>query len=151
LCDLRDVLGGQDQMNREIQMAAVIKWVWRWTWRLRSSELRDALGGRNGASLDTLVGHDQSRWEEYLEGEISRWWIGKEAWRELRLYPLVNSWLWACIELSTTRSTEMRAETGWEQETLHLRMMHYSVYMILNVNSWSYHAEIERNDGTFCS
>ena len=40
-------------------LEAVIKRVWRWTWRLRSSELREALGGR-----------DQARLEMHLEVEI---------------------------------------------------------------------------------
>jgi len=31
---------------------AVIERVWRCTWRPRSSELRDALGGRDRATLD---------------------------------------------------------------------------------------------------
>jgi len=36
----------------EMHSEAVIERVWRCTWRPRSSELRDALGGRDRASLD---------------------------------------------------------------------------------------------------
>jgi hypothetical protein len=39
-----------------MHLEAEIERVWRWTWRPRSSELRDALGG-----------HDRSRLEELLE------------------------------------------------------------------------------------
>jgi len=38
-------------VKSEIHLEAVIERVWRCTWRLRSSELRDALGGRDTASL----------------------------------------------------------------------------------------------------
>jgi len=36
----------------EMHSEAVIERVWRCTWRPRSSELRDALGDRDRASLD---------------------------------------------------------------------------------------------------
>ena len=39
-----------DWVNSEIHSEAVIERVWRWTWRPRSSELRDALRGRDRAS-----------------------------------------------------------------------------------------------------
>jgi len=35
-----------------IYLEAVIKLVWRCTWRPNSSELRDALGGHDGSSLE---------------------------------------------------------------------------------------------------
>jgi len=44
-----------------MHLEAEIERVWRCTWRLRSSELRDALGGRDQASL-----------EMHLEGMIVR-------------------------------------------------------------------------------
>jgi len=39
-------------VNSEMHLEAVIERVWRCTWRLRSSELRDVLGGRDRASLE---------------------------------------------------------------------------------------------------
>jgi hypothetical protein len=44
---MRDALGGRDQTNLEMYWEAVIKQVWRCTWRPRLSELRDTLGGRD--------------------------------------------------------------------------------------------------------
>jgi hypothetical protein len=43
-------------MNTQMHWQAMIERVWRCTWKPRSCELRDALGG-----------HDRSRLEEYLE------------------------------------------------------------------------------------
>jgi len=39
-------------VNSEMHWEAVIERVWRCTWRPRLSELTDALGGRDRASLD---------------------------------------------------------------------------------------------------
>jgi len=39
-------------VNSEMHWEAVIKRVWTCTWRTRLSELRDAQGGRDRASLD---------------------------------------------------------------------------------------------------
>ena len=39
-------------MNSEMHWKAVIKRVWRCNWRSRFSELRDALGRRDRASLE---------------------------------------------------------------------------------------------------
>ena len=39
-------------MNSEMHFQAVIERVWRCNWRPRMSELRDALGGRDRASLE---------------------------------------------------------------------------------------------------
>ena len=41
--------------------------VWRCTWRLRSSELRDALGGRDRSSLEM-------HWEAEVEGTLRCTW-----------------------------------------------------------------------------
>jgi len=43
-----------------IYLEAMIELVWRCTWRPRSSELRDALGGRDGLSLEI-------HWEAVIE------------------------------------------------------------------------------------
>jgi len=79
----RDALWGRDRTNLE----AVIERVWRYTWRLWSSEFVDALRGLNWASL-----------EMHLEAMIKRDWrstwrrsIRREARRDLRLYSLVDS------------------------------------------------------------
>jgi len=52
---------------------AMIERVWRCTWRPRSSELRDALGGRDRASLEmqleTVIERDwTSTWGRSLDG-----------------------------------------------------------------------------------
>jgi len=39
-------------VKSEMHLEAVIERVWRCTWRLRSSELRDALGGGDRVSLE---------------------------------------------------------------------------------------------------
>jgi len=39
-------------VNSEMHLEAVINRVWRYTWRPRSNEFGDALGGRDRASLD---------------------------------------------------------------------------------------------------
>jgi len=50
-------------VNSEMHWEAVIERVWRCTWRPRLSELRDALGGRDRASL-----------EMHFEAVIERGW-----------------------------------------------------------------------------
>ena len=81
---------------------------------------------------------------------IWRQWFGSEAWRELRLCSLINSYLWEWRDLSTTRSAE-GWETGWEWETVDHGMMQYAVYAVLRVNSGSWHGEIVRDDLSSCS
>jgi hypothetical protein len=44
--EIRGAPEDDDRVNSEIHLEAVIEQVWRCTWRPRSSELRDALGGR---------------------------------------------------------------------------------------------------------
>jgi hypothetical protein len=39
-------------VNQELHLEATIDQVWRCTWRLRLSELRDALGGRDQSSVE---------------------------------------------------------------------------------------------------
>jgi len=86
-----NVLEGRHWASYELHREAEIEWTHRCTWRPRSSELRDALGGqvrvntdmhletkiewtqrstgRLGVSefRDALAGYDRARWEEYLE------------------------------------------------------------------------------------
>jgi hypothetical protein len=56
LIEFGDSLADCDRLNSEMHLEAGIEQVWRCNWRLRLSVLRDALGGRDRASL-----------EEYLE------------------------------------------------------------------------------------
>jgi len=60
LRELRDTLGGYDQVNAEIHSEGVIERVLGCTWRPRLSELRDALGGHDRASLEM-------NWEAVIE------------------------------------------------------------------------------------
>jgi len=136
-----DALGGHAHENLE----AVIEPVRRYTCRPWSSESGDILGGR-----------DQASFEMHLQAMIEQDWRstwGRSIWREarqqLRLYSLVNLYLWECTELSTTSAE--RWETGRERETVDLGMMLYLVYAVLCVNSWLWHGEIEREDLTSCS
>jgi len=67
-------------------MKIVIKRVWRCTWRLHSSELRDAFGGRQWDSLDMHLkaelsdltdafgGRDRVSVEMHLKAVIERVW-----------------------------------------------------------------------------
>jgi hypothetical protein len=47
-------------VNSEMHFEAVIELVWRCTWRPKSSELRDALGGRDRSSVEM-------HWEAKIE------------------------------------------------------------------------------------
>jgi len=42
-------------VNSEMHLEAMIERVWRCTWRLRSSELRDALGGHDRANFQAVI------------------------------------------------------------------------------------------------
>jgi len=42
-------------VNSEMHLEAVIDRVWRYTWRPRSSQFGDELGGRDQASLDEYL------------------------------------------------------------------------------------------------
>jgi hypothetical protein len=50
-----------------IYLEAMIQLVWRWPWRPRSNELRDALGGRDGSSL-------KMNWESLIERVLRCTW-----------------------------------------------------------------------------
>jgi len=47
-----DTLGGCNRASLEMHLEALTERVWRCTWRPRSSELRDALGGHDRANLE---------------------------------------------------------------------------------------------------
>jgi hypothetical protein len=77
-------------VNSEMHLEAMIERVWRCNWKPRLSKLRDALGGRDGASFEidleavivrtwrpyssefrhALGGHDRASLEIHLEAEI---------------------------------------------------------------------------------
>jgi hypothetical protein len=66
MSQLRDELGcrdRRDQASLEMHFEAVIKRVWRFTWRPRLSELRDALGGCDRRDRASLEMH----WEAVIE------------------------------------------------------------------------------------
>ena len=179
--ELRDALRGRNQSSLEMHWEAVIEQVWTCTWRPRSSELRDAFPGCDRASWEMPLeaqmewthrctwrpwriqfGHALGVWdrvhsEMHSEAMIEQAWSStwrRSNWREarwqLRFYSFVNLKLWECWELSTTTSAE-RWETSWERETADLGMMLYLVSVVLSVNSWLWHGEIERDDLTLCS
>jgi len=50
-----DVLGGHDRASWDMHFEAEIEWTQRGTWRPGSSELRDALGGRDCANLEAVI------------------------------------------------------------------------------------------------
>jgi len=50
-----EALGHGDRVNSEMHLEAVIERVWICTWRLRSSEFGDALGGHNRANLHCVI------------------------------------------------------------------------------------------------
>jgi len=143
--ELSNALGGWVGVNWEMNLEVVIDWVWRCTVRTRWTELRVGLGGGDRASLDM---HLQAMIEWYWRSTW-RQSICREVRRPLRLYSLVNMWLWECKELSTTSAE--RWETGWEPGTVDLGMMLHLVYTVLAVNSSLWHGEIERDDLTWCS
>jgi len=61
--------------SSEIHLEAVMERVWRCTWRRWSSELRDALGGRNRASLEMhLEAKIKLNSDMHLEAVIKRVW-----------------------------------------------------------------------------
>jgi len=89
--ELRDALGGRDEVRLEMHLEVKIEWTQRCPWRPRSSEFGHALGGRDRVNSemhleapierlwrctwrprsselrDALRCHDQSRLEEYME------------------------------------------------------------------------------------
>jgi len=84
--EFRNALGGRDAVHWEMHLEALIERVWTCTWRPRQSEHRDALWGYDRASLEmhlqAMIEPDsRSTWRR------STW---REAWRQLRLYSLVN-------------------------------------------------------------
>jgi len=108
--ELDDVLEGHDRAHLE----RVIERVWRCSGRQRSSELRDVFGGRDCASLErhseAMINRD---WRCTWRWSIWRRQIEKAVRQKLRLYSMVNSWLWECTELSTTRSAESWEIRDW--------------------------------------
>jgi len=78
-------------------LEAMIERVERCTWRPWSSKFGDALGGRDRELRDALGGRDWASLEMHLQAMIERDWrstwkrsIWREVRRQLRLYSLVN-------------------------------------------------------------
>jgi len=172
---------------------AVIERVWRCTRRQYSSEfghalggrdrvyLRDAPGGRTGASLKIHLEAVIERVWRYtwrpLSSEIGRVlgggrWTARRVMRPLFISLLtgnrgnVTMWLylWALKEswlMAVDRAGRYAGSWSYiqgstpnhenEGKTNNLGWMLYSVYAVLGVNSWSWHEEIERDDLTLCS
>jgi len=111
LCEL----GGRDRASLE----AVIKRVWRCSWRLSSSNIGGVLGG--GLSGGDMSGtRPNGSWD-------SIYWVTRNCG---------NVEIWVQHGLP-------RDQTGWEWETVDHGMMQYAVYAVIGVNSWSWHGEIE--------
>jgi len=74
---------------------AVIERVWRSTWRLRSSELRDALGGRDRASFEM---HLEAMLSELRDALGSTWrqliWRRLIWRRSIWRYSIWRRWIW---------------------------------------------------------
>jgi len=75
-----------DRVNWEIQFEAVIQQRWRCTWRLRFSELSDAHGGRDPASVQMQLETEI----EWIQRYTGRSWSG-EFGHALGGWDLVNS------------------------------------------------------------
>jgi len=150
-------LEGHNRASLKIHLEAVIEQVWKCTWRPRSCELRRCTWRPWSIEFgDALWGWDRASLDMHLQAMIERDWrrtwrrsIWREARWQLRLYSLVNLYLWEGRELSTTSAE--RWETGWERETVNLGVMLYLVYAVLCVNSWLWHGEIQRDNLTSCS
>jgi len=170
----RYALGGHGYAN----LQAVIKRVWRYTWRPWSSELGDALGGRDWASLEMLLEAVIERVWRYTwmpwSSEIGRV-LGGGRWTAHRdsIHQLVYSQPWECdkvtLPLKFLRRTGwwrsigrevcqklklhsvVNSKSYWERETVDLGLMLYLVYAVVGVNSWLWHGEIERDDLALCS
>jgi len=153
-------LGGHDGANFQ----AVIERVWRYTWRPRSSEFGDALGGRDRSSLemhweaemewtqrclwrpwsiesgDTLGDRDRASVEMHLWAVIERvWtstWMRSMEVRRVSLHPVVNSQPWECDEV--TLPWKLLWRTGWSRsigrEVHRMLKLHWGV----NSKSWEW-------------
>ena len=134
-----DVLGGRDRASWEMHLEAEIEWTQRYTPRPWSSEFGDALGGRDWVNS-----------EMHLEA------ITERVWR--CTCRLVSSEIGGVLgsgrfggRRDGSWDSGWEGETGWERETVDLRMMLYLMYAVLGVKSWSWHGEIEMDDLTSCS
>ena len=106
---------------------AVINHIWRCTWRLGSSELRDALGGRDWQSLkctwrlwsseltDSLGGYDRGSWEMLLEAKIG--WTHWCTWRPRsgELKNALGNRNWACSEIHLEAKIDQDWRSTWRR------------------------------------
>jgi len=196
--ELRDALGGRDRASLEMHLDAVIvrTWrltraslemhleamierVWRCNWGTRSSELSDALGGRDRSSL-----------EMHLEAVIERVWrctgrlwssefgdaIGDRDWVNLEIHSgavIERVWGCTCSRLwwseigGVLGGGRFRGRRDGSWDSIHW-LIEYNIRRemrdwlgtgdcpswddaVIGVNSWLWHGEIERDDLTSCS
>jgi len=107
-----DAVEGRDRVNSEMYLEAVIVRVWRGTQRPWSIEIGGVPGGgRSDGSRSRrrcVRSWDSIQWLTHDCGNVQNW-----------------------VQQGPPRVE--RSETGWEGETVDLRMMQYSVYAILGV------------------
>jgi len=114
LSAIRGAPEDDDRVNSEIHFEAVIERVWICTWRPRWSEHRDALGGRDLASLEMHL-ESQIQWthrctwrpwlSEFGDAIGDRDWVNSEMHWEA-----VIEWVWRCTW--RPRSSELRDALG---------------------------------------
>jgi hypothetical protein len=108
------LLGLCTPVTIEMHLDSVINWVGRATWRLWSCEL----GGRNWASLEMHLGHDQAQLEKDLES-VDGMWAGCEDLIHQLVTVTRNSvnvmrwlYLWALIEIWLVAVDPVRRHAG---------------------------------------
>jgi hypothetical protein len=86
-----DTVGGQDRVNCEMDMEAVINRVWKCTWRPWSGQFGDALRGRDRGSLkmhfesviEQIWGYTMWPWLGQFGDAVEDWdWVNSEIYLE---------------------------------------------------------------------
>jgi len=141
ICSCRPWLcehAGSNRASSEVYLEAVIERVWRYTWRLWSSEIARVLGGRRWLprrdSIPQLVNSQPSECHNVTSPLKILWWTG--GWRSIGREVAQS---WSYIQWLTRNH-----ENDGTSE--HLRCMLYSMYAALSVNLWWWHGELERDD-----
>jgi len=89
LNEIKDTIGGRDEVSLEMHLEAVIEHVWRCTWRPSSIEFEDinleamivrTLRSQSGKFGGTFEGRDRASSELHLEAMIERDWKSTERW-----------------------------------------------------------------------
>jgi len=107
---LNHILAGRDRLSLVMHWEAVIEQVWRYTWRPRWSELRDAPGGRHGVNS-----------ELNLEAVIDRLWGC--TWRpwSIQFGDANRDWDWVNSEMHLEAVIERVWTCTWRQKSSELR------------------------------